>query len=205
MRSSDTRERIRRYLLERHAIGEPPTVREIGEALGLRSPATVYQHLKKLEQKGIIASSGAGRSRGWRFVDPTDVMLASGDTIPVIGRLAPGQPFDSLVTALPPLRISPAAFASRASQVVALRVDGNRWSESGLLAGDYAIIRRQGRPLHGDVVAVQIGGEGDLRRWVESGARGTLDPASKRFKPIPRRQGAPVDVFGKLVGTVRFG
>ena len=201
-RGHDTRERIRHYLLQCQSQGEIPTVREMGHALGLRSPATVQQHLRALEEDGVITRSGAGRSRAWRVVQaPT---LRTRHTIPVVGRIAAGQPIESLPEDENPLPISPRSFAA-SGEVVALRVEGDSMIEVGILPGDFAIVRRQPRVENGEVAAVLVNGEGTLKRWRQKGStRAALEPANRRFAAISLSRGSgDVSVYGKLVGVIR--
>ena len=195
-----SRERIRRYLLECQLQGESPTVREIGDSVGLSSPATVQQHLRILERQGVLQQIGGGRSRCWRINE-----LPKGRTprIPVVGRIAVGEPFENPDRDAVYLPISPRAFAP-SGEVVALRVDGESMVEAGILSGDHVIIQRQGRVESGDVAAVLINGEGSLKRWRQKNQRVALEPSNRLFSPVPlHRRGGDISIYGKLVGVVR--
>ena len=201
------REKIRRFLLQSQIQGESPTIREICEAVGLSSPATVHQHLRVLERNGLIQQIETGRSRCWRVIQAPK----RGQRIPVVGRIAAGQPIETPLEASAPakrldvefLSISPRAFAA-SGDVVALLVEGDDMIDAGVLPGDYAIIRRQPRVEAGEIAAVLLGGGGTLKRWREKNQRVALQPANKRFSAISlsKRRG-DVQVFGKLVGVVR--
>ncbi|MFQ5655337.1 MAG: transcriptional repressor LexA [Planctomycetota bacterium] len=206
-----TRERVFRFLAECDAAGDPPTVREIGEAVGLRSPASVHRQLRMLEEAGLISINLTGRSRGWRVTASGGLRgrrrrgAAGRDgEIPIAGRIAAGVPIESLDVEAQTLPISPRAFAA-SGEVVALCVEGKSMIDAGILPGDYAIIRRQPRVENGEVAAVSIDGEGTLKRWRRKGMRVALEAANRRFPPIPLgRRSLEVRVYGKLIGVVRF-
>ena len=210
-----TRERICRFLQECDLSGDPPTVREIGQAVGLSSPATVHQHLRSLEEDGIVVRTGGEprrggshhRSRGWRLAERKLPRSRPSETIPVVGRIAAGHPLESLGSEMEPLPFSPRAFAS-SGRIVALQVEGESMVEAGILDGDYAIIRRQPRVENGEIAAVTLQEgpeerEGTLKRWRVKGKRVRLEPASEGFDDIPLRRRTEVRVFGKLVGVIR--
>ena len=197
-----TREQIVAFLERCADRGVPPTVREIGEAVGLRSPASVHRQLRTLEEEGRIASDGDGRSRSWRV---TKGKRRRGNaSIPVVGRIAAGEPIESLSGEEEPLPFPPSAFA-RSGDIVALRVEGSSMSDAGILSGDYAIIRRQPEVENGEVAAVTVEGEGTLKVWKQSGERIRLEPRAKGFEVIKLgRRSGDVRIFGRLVGVARL-
>jgi len=181
----------------------PPTVREIGEAVGLRSPASVHRQLRALELAGRIASEEDGRSRRWRLAAGRSPRRRAG-SIPVVGRIAAGAPIESLEGDTDPLPLPPEAFAG-SGEVVALRVEGESMREAGILPGDYAIIRRQPEVENGEVAAVTIDGGGTLKVWRQSGRQVALEPRARGFLPIPLGpRSGEVRVFGRLVGVARL-
>ena len=198
------RDRIVSFLERCVDRGVPPTVREIGEAVGLRSPASVHRHLRTLEAEGRIVSDGAGRSRTWKLPAPGRRRGSAPVTIPVVGRIAAGEPIESLEGEEEALAIPPRAFAS-SGDVVALRVEGKSMTEAGIFSGDYAIIRRQPEVENGQVAAVAIDGEGTLKVWRQRGSRIALEPRARGFEAIRIGRGtAEVQVFGRLVGVLRM-
>lgn len=195
------RERIRKYLSRCALLGQPPTVREICQAVNLRSTATVQNHLRALEQEGFLVSAGEGKSRGWRL---RDAELSAARGTPVLGRIAAGAPIESLCGETEVLAVPPTAFVD-SGDVVALKVEGVSMKEAGILPGDYAIIRRQSEATNGEITAVDIDNQGTLKRWQQDdNGRVVLQPANPDFEPIqldPRSD--RVAVYGKLVGIVR--
>ena len=198
-----TRERILAHLERCAGRGVPPTVREIGEAVGLRSPASVHRQLRALELAGKIASEEDGRSRRWRLAGARGARRRGG-TIPVVGRIAAGEPIENLEGEAESLPLPPEAFAA-SGEVVALRVEGGSMREAGILPGDYAIIRRQPQVENGEVAAVTIDGAGTLKVWRRSGRMVALEPRARGFAPIPiGPRSGEVRVFGRLVGVARL-
>lgn len=177
--------------------GESPTVREIGALVGLRSTSTVQKHLDSLEDAGVIERRGR-QSRGIRLAQ-SEAETASHDVsgaafgpssegagIPLVGRIAAGQPLDLVddaETAVVDIDNGgeyPSGFAAvgieaslfvpgaQGGDVVALRVVGESMVDCGILDGDMVIIRRQERVEEGEVAAVSIDGAGTLKRWRRS-------------------------------------
>lgn len=159
--------------------GERPTVREVAELLGLRSPATVMKHLQSLEKDGLITMNG--KSRGIRVVDgvpeESDVSLerpsyqraalvsAQQPGIPLLGRIAAGRPIEAVAEPLSSqLTLDPTMF-SGSGELLALEVAGDSMIEAGILNGDYVIIRQQSVVEPGEIAAVDVDGEVTLKHW----------------------------------------
>jgi repressor LexA len=202
-RGDPTRERILAFLERCAGRGVPPTVREIGEAVGLSSPASVHRQLRALEEHGRIAVEEDGRSRRWRLAGwGGRGARRRGGAIPVVGRIAAGEPIESL-EAEESLPLPPEAFA--AGEIVALRVEGESMTGAGIFPGDYAIIRRQPAVENGEVAAVTIDGCGTLKVWRRSGRQVALEPRARGFATIRvGRHTGDVRVFGRLVGLARL-
>jgi len=175
--------------------GETLSVRDIAEALGVRSPATVYQHLRALVRKGYVAKTG--RSRRYRPLK----LPPGGSGIPVVGVVQAGAPFESQEGWLGELPIERDALDVR-GEVVALQVRGDSMVEAGIYDGDFVLIRRQSTVAHGDIAAVLVNGEGTLKRVHLGGRRVRLTPANSRFPPIVLRKNDDVRIYGKLVGVI---
>ncbi|MCA8962558.1 MAG: hypothetical protein KDC38_18665 [Planctomycetes bacterium] len=128
-----TRQLIQEYLETKHMEGEPPTVREIAAAVGLKSPSSVQKHLKALERDGVILQGGRGRSRSWRLA----AFASPPESIPVIGRIESGstRPDASAEASLP---FNPQAFAP-SGRVHAYQVTDDDLVHEGILAGDYLL------------------------------------------------------------------
>ena len=150
-----------------------------------------------------IIGDADGRSRSWRLARSRKGRRGGG-VIPVVGRIAAGEPIESLDGEEDPLAIPPDAF-STSGDIVALRVEGNSMTEAGILSGDYAIIRRQPEVENGQVAAVSIEGEGTLKVWRRTGERVSLEPRARGFDVIRLgKRSGDVRVFGRLVGVARL-
>ena len=210
-----TRGKVLEVIRDRARKLRPATVREIGDQLGLRSSASVHRHLKRLEEVGLIRRDPAAGSRNWQ---PVDAPPSAHDSIPLVGRIAAGQPItcctDGGGQAPEWLPFPPSAFGST-TEVVALEVEGTSMKDAGILAGDLAVVRRQPTVEMGEIAAVTIDGEGTLKRWRTDSSndkskrkkRIRLEGANDEFAALeidPRQHN--IEVFGKLVGVLRhFG
>lgn len=194
----NSKQKILDYLISQSNDGNSPSIREICEAVGLSSPATVHKHIRCMEKEGVIATTG--KSRG--------IKIKKGRGIDIVGTIAAGTPITSDDSNCGALDLPPAAFAG-SGEIVALRVDGNSMIDAHICNGDYAIIRKQPSVENGDIAAVTIDGEGTLKQLLANGDGIRLQPANSHFEPIylSRRSveedGRYIEVFGKLVGIVR--
>ena len=192
----------------------PATVREIARQLGLSSPASVHRHLRRLEQMGLIERDPAAGSRNWQPIQqPQDPTSSS---IPVVGRIAAGEPIESGDDARTDatIPIDPKTFGSAAT-IVALQIEGMSMRDAGILSGDLAIVRRQPTVENGEIAAVSIDGEGTLKIWrgphegegvgPQKTVRSVrLEAANCGFETMEIDPGQhQVEVFGKLVGIIR--
>ena len=194
--------------------GYPPTIREIGEVMGIRSTNGVNDHLKALERKGYLKREGL-KSRALRPVSsetatraapalPDNVIPLTGNmvSVPVLGRVAAGVPI--LADEHVETTVHVDSFflgASPSDRVFALRVTGESMIEEHIADGDFVVIRRQAQARDGQIVAVRDeDGEATLKRLYRDKNRVRLEPANKAMKPIYRDH---VDILGVLVGVVR--
>ncbi len=182
-----------RAFARRH--GMPPTVRELGEAFGLKS-STVFAHLRALERKGYLRRS-PGKARGLRL---TEEPPRRG--IPLLGRV-PAGPLDLAVELQgDSIQIDPDFFGE--GELFALRVRGESMIEAGILDGDTVIVTRAEEARDGEIVVALVGDEATvkrLRRWPDAVV---LEPANPRFEPLVYRQGDPEPrIIGRVVGVLR--
>jgi repressor LexA len=190
--------------------GYPPTVREIGEAVGLASPSTVHAHLANLERAGFLkrdptkpraleltkreragASDAAARAGGEARV------------LPLVGEIAAGGPLlaeenieDYLAVPEP---------VSRGGEEFLLRVKGDSMVEAGILAGDFVVVQRQQTAQDGDIVVALAGDdeaadEATVKRFFREGGRIRLQPENSTMEPL---YPAHVSILGKVVGVFR--
>ncbi len=190
--------------------GYPPTVREIGEAVGLQSPSTVHSHLNILEKAGLIARDPTkSRSIEVRYDPVSGATLERRPVqhVPLIGDVAAGTGVlaQENVEELMPL---PTDFTGT-GQLFMLRVRGDSMIEAGILDGDFVVARVQPDANNGDIVVAGIpgpegdrGGEGTVKTFRRRDGRILLEPANPGFEPIDLSPDEVV-VYGKVVTVLR--
>jgi repressor LexA len=181
--------------------GYPPTLREIGEHMGIRSTNGVNDHLKALERKGYLVREEL-KSRALRPVDFDDAKV----TIPILGRVAAGTPI--LATETSDDRVVVDRFflgTHSAREVFGLIVRGDSMIEDGIYDGDYIFVRKQSTAENGEIVVVMIEGEATCKRYYMEGERIRLQPANETMAPIyvHRSEFRSIDILGKVVGVYR--
>jgi repressor LexA len=190
---SSRQERILRFITQH--IGEkgyPPTVREIGEAVDLRSSSTVHGHLKALQAAGYIQRESA-RTRAIRLPDVVRTVA-----VPLVGRVAAGQPILADENVEETYRL-PVDWVG-GSDAFMLRVKGDSMIEDGILDGDIVIVRPQQTASDGDRVVALLEDEATVKRFYREPNRIRLQPANSSMEPIYAEH---VMILGKVVGLVR--
>ncbi len=175
--------------------GYPPSVREIGEAVGLHSPSTVHAHLKALDALGLInredRKTRAIRVAGVRAPEP------SIRSIPVIGRVEAGQPvlaYEEIEGEIP------FDVGHSAGEFFALRVRGDSMIDAGIVEGDYVVVRRQEEAAHGEIVVAAIDGEVTVKRFYRQRGEIWLMPENPAFSPISAKD---AHIVGRVIGLYR--
>ena len=178
--------------------GYPPSVREIGEAVGLKSPSTVHMHLNKLEQIGAIRRESE-KNRAIDVVGSSSLRNAPMTLVPLIGRVTAGQPVlatENIVDTYP----FPTDLVGQ-ENVFMLKVDGESMIQAGIFDGDYLIVRDQDSARNGDIVVALVDGEeATVKRFFHEKDRVRLQPENDRMDPIYTRD---VSVLGKVIGVYR--
>ncbi|MEY3657049.1 MAG: LexA repressor [Actinomycetota bacterium] len=184
--------------------GYPPSVREICEAVGLNSPATVHTHLKTLQEMGFIRRDPSKpRAIEVRFDTNSEVAMERRPSrhIPLIGDVAAGTNVlaQQNVEDLIPL---PTDFTGE-GELFMLRVRGDSMIELGILDGDFVVARQQKVADNGDIVVAGIpGDEATIKTFKKSGKNITLIPANETMQPMVF-DADEVQIFGKLVTVMR--
>jgi len=192
----ETRERIFRFVRDRLLGGLPPTVREVQEAFGFRSPQTAREHLEALVGAGRL-SKRAGQARGYRLPEGSGFSAA---LVPLLGRVPAG----SLDTAVEDLEGYLPVPAGRSSgDLFGLRVRGESMTGAGILPGDVVVVRRQSRADSGDIVVALVGDEATVKRLRVRGNRVELHPANPHFEPIVPLAGE-LQLLGKVIEVRRY-
>ncbi len=182
--------------------GYPPSVREIGSAVGLSSSSTVHSHLAALEKKGYLRRDPT-KPRALEVLDhrPRDFGPIQSRTlnVPLVGRVAAGEPIlaqENIEDVLP----LPIDFASDDGCFL-LRVQGESMIEAGILDGDVLIVRQQQTADNGDIVVAILDGEdATVKRFFRYGDRIVLKPENRAMEPIIARE---VSIVGKVIGLIR--
>jgi len=178
--------------------GYPPSVREIGQAVGLNSSSTVHGHLAKLEAKGYIRRDPT-KPRAIELLDGQARALRSEIVYaPVVGRVTAGEPILAVenIESYFPL---PKEFAG-AGEVFLLEVRGDSMRNAGILDGDYVVVRQQPDAVNGDIVVALIGEEATVKRFFRENGHIRLQPENEAYEPII---GTDIQVLGKVIGVYR--
>jgi repressor LexA len=180
------------------AKGYPPSVREIGEAVGLKSPSTVHMHLNKLEQLGAIRRESE-KNRAIDVVGSSPMRNVAMTMVPLVGRVTAGQPIlatENIEDTYP----FPVDLVGQ-ENVFMLKVDGESMIQAGIFDGDYLIVRDQDSARNGDIVVALVDGEeATVKRFFHEKDRVRLQPENDRMDPIYTRD---VAVLGKVIGVYR--
>ncbi|MBI2268371.1 MAG: transcriptional repressor LexA [Candidatus Blackburnbacteria bacterium] len=180
------------------ASGYAPTLKQIAQAIGVSSLATVHEHLQALEKKGLIKKR-IGDTRGIEltkvFTKPTE-----GIEVPILGFIAAGSPIEPYVDPNATLGIPPSMFTST-KRIFVLQVRGESMIEVGINDGDYVVIEQQDAAQNGEiVVALLDNGMATLKKYFKEATRVRLEPANRSMSPIFAKN---VTVQGKVVGLIR--
>ena len=172
--------------------GYPPSVREIGEAVGLKSPSTVHFHLKHLEEAGVI-EKGAGKGRAIALTAPE----VPEDRVPIVGNVAAGSPILAQECIEDYLTFDT---GGRSGEYFALRVRGESMLNAGILPGDLVIVHRQATCSNGEIVVAMIEDEATVKRFSRQNGHVWLLPENEAYSPI---DGTYAQILGKVAAVVR--
>ncbi|EMI09240.1 transcriptional repressor LexA [Anoxybacillus gonensis] len=180
--------------------GYPPSVREIGEAVGLASSSTVHGHLARLESKGFIRRDPT-KPRAIEILDEYEsIPKTNVINVPIVGKVTAGQPITAIenIEEYFPL---PERFVSPDDQVFMLQIVGESMIEAGILDGDYVIVRQQQTANNGDiVVAMTEENEATVKRFFKEKDHIRLQPENSSMEPIIVSNAI---ILGKVIGVYR--
>lgn len=180
--------------------GYPPSVREIGEAIGLSSSSTVHGHMARLEEKGYIRRDPTKP----RAIEVLDEDLTAPKrrqvNVPVVGRVTAGLPIFAEQNIEDHFPIPADFVRADESELFFLTVQGESMIEAGILDGDYVLVRRQSTANNGDIVVALIEDEATVKRFYKEQGRIRLQPENRFMDPIivPSAQ-----ILGKVIGLIR--
>jgi repressor LexA len=185
---------------EIHRKGYPPSVREIGLAVGLSSSSTVHSHLAALETKGFIRRDPS-KPRTIEVFDYRDsetaVSPARVSAVPVVGTIAAGAPLLAQENIEDVLAL-PAEYVGEGSFV--LKVKGDSMVDAGIRDGDMLVVRQQQSATNGDVVVALLDDEATVKRFFREDGRVRLQPENATMEPIYTDD---VAILGKAIGLYR--
>jgi repressor LexA len=177
--------------------GYPPTVREIGKAVGLASSSTVHAHLANLEKYGILRRNPSKPRAMELLIDRARKVITPGG-LPLVGQVAAGQPILAEENIEEYVQV-PAIAGGEEGEYV-LRVTGDSMHGAGILEEDYVVVRPQETAKNGDIVVALLGEDATVKRYFKEKDHVRLQPENKAMKPIRSRD---VRVLGKVVGVFR--
>lgn len=200
---SKRQEAILNYIKEQVQLkGYPPSVREIGQAVGLASSSTVHGHLSRLEKKGFIRRDPT-KPRAIEVMNTEDDSgIPKGDVsyAPVIGKVTAGIPITAVENIEEFIPI-PSHLTNGDSDIFVLVIEGESMIEAGILDGDMVIIRKQNTAENGDiVVAMTDDDEATVKRFFKEKNHIRLQPENPNMEPLLYTN---VSILGKVVGLYR--
>lgn len=187
---------IKRYTAE---CGYPPTVRDIGKAVGLASSSTVHAHLANLERIGLLRRDPT-KPRAIELLDraAAGVRAVVSAGLPLVGQVAAGQP----IVAEENIEeyIQTPEFAGGEAGSYLLRVRGESMKDVGILEGDLVVVKPQDTAQGGEIVVALVGEEATVKRFFQEDDHIRLQPENAAMEPILSRD---VRVLGRVVGLMR--
>jgi repressor LexA len=195
-RQQEIFEFIKRYS---DSNGYPPTVRDIGKAVGLASSSTVHAHLANLEKIGLLRRDPT-KPRAIELLDRATAGVRNlvRPGLPLVGQVAAGQPL--LAEENIEDYISTPAIAGGDEGEYVLRVRGESMKNAGILDGDLVVVRRQDTAIDGEIVVALVGEEATVKRFFQEEDRVRLQPENEMMEPIFTRE---VRILGRVVGLMR--
>ncbi|MEC9399476.1 MAG: transcriptional repressor LexA [Myxococcota bacterium] len=214
---------VLRYIIDHiQDHGFPPTIREIGDHMGIKSTNGVNDHLKALERKDYLERKDAKsralkplRNEDGDLIEETTFANVGGASnedmedvyqIPVVGRIAAGLPITAIENTENILRIGQGMLGrTDSSDIFALTVSGDSMIEDGIFDGDYIFVKRQQDARDGEIVAAMVDGEATVKRLFREGERVRLQPANSTMEPIyvHAHEARETMILGKVVGVYR--
>jgi repressor LexA len=188
---------IRKYSAK---YGYPPTVRDIGKAVGLASSSTVHAHLANLEKIGLLRRDPS-KPRAIELLDRAVESvrgIVRGESLPLVGSVAAGEPM--LAEENVEEYVSVPEIAGGADGEYVLRIRGDSMKDAGILEGDFVVVHSQDTAQDGDVVVALLGEEATVKRFFRESDHIRLQPENETMEPIRSKE---VKVLGRVVGLLR--
>lgn len=181
------------------ADGSAPTLRQIADAIGVSSLATVHEHLETLEKKGLIKRK-TGKTRGIELIGEHVDFFEKGLEAPILGFIAAGAPIEPYTDPNATMAL-PSSFITGKKRVYVLQVRGESMIEENIRDGDYVVVEQSENASNGEiVVALLDNGMATLKRFFKEATRIRLEPANAQMSPIFVKN---VKIQGRVVGLIR--
>jgi repressor LexA len=177
--------------------GYPPTVRDIGKAVGLASSSTVHQHLANLEQIGLLRRDPS-KPRALELMGRSDSARPRMVGLPVIGTVAAGTPTLAEENVEDYVEVPQAAGGEDGTFL--LRVRGESMRDAAIIEGDLVVVHSQETAANGDIVVAMVGEEATVKRYFRETDHVRLQPENAEMAPILSRD---VRILGRVVGVMR--
>jgi repressor LexA len=177
--------------------GYPPTVRDIGKAIGLTSSSTVHAHLANLEKLGVLRRDPTKPRAIEVLVDKAKAAVAPSG-LPIVGQVAAGQPVLAEENIEEYVPVPPIAGGDEGEFV--LRVKGDSMIQAGIFEGDYVVVRPQDTATDGEIVVAMVEDEATVKRFFKEEDHVRLQPENDTLDPIRSRE---VQLLGRVVGVCR--
>lgn len=174
--------------------GYPPSVREIGQAVGLKSPSTVHFHIKGLENAGVLTKA-AGKTRAMTLTEESEV--ARRDKIPLVGNVAAGAPILAEECVEEYLTYDTDGLVG---EHFALKVRGESMLYAGILPGDLVIVHQQENARNGEIVVALFEDEATVKTLRRKDGHTWLMPENPDYEPI---DGDGAQILGRVVAVIR--
>lgn len=182
-------------------VGTSPTLKQIAEAMGLSSLATVSEHLDVLEKKGLIERV-FGEARGIRILEDTSAIYDPMESVevPVVGYIAAGRPIEAIEDQTRTINI-PSDLVSRSKRTFVLQVVGDSMIDAHIMDGDQVICEQVNQVDNGEIVVAIVEGEfATLKRFFKEKDHVRLQPENSEMEPIITTN---VEIKGRVIGVIR--
>ena len=182
----------------------PPSVREIGSAVGLKSSSSVHRYLSILEEKGLLLRDG-DKTRALRMPNetvsskiPEEEYSSESIIVPVIGSVAAGIPITAEENVIDTFPLPP--YFARHGEVFMLKVKGDSMIDAGILSGDYLIVSKTSNASNGEIIVAMLDGEATVKRFYKENGYFRLQPENEAYEPILTNY---LTIIGKVRGVIR--
>ena len=179
----------------------PPSVREICDAVGLKSTSTVHGYLERLEKKGLIRRDPT-KPRAIEILDDTTYVFKKElINVPIVGRVTAGQPILAVENIEDTFPIPAQYLHNKNNDVFMLTVEGDSMVEAGILDGDMVLVEKKPTAQNGDIVVALIEDEATVKKFYKEKEYIRLQPENSAMEPIIVKD---VTILGKVIGVIRM-